>query len=137
MQIFVSWSGEKSKQIASVLERWLPRILQNLKVFMSTGLPRGTLWGPNLALELERSQAGLLCLVPDSLHSPWLLFEAGALGMGVKGRPVCGILFGIGHKDAPDPLQLFELSPFSESEFLHVIEGINDLAGDHKLSEGG
>jgi hypothetical protein len=65
MQIFVSWSGENSKQIATVLERWLPRILQNLTVFVSTGLPRGALWGPNLAMELERSHAGLLCLVPE------------------------------------------------------------------------
>jgi hypothetical protein len=55
--------------------------------------------------------------------------------MGVKGRPVYGVLFGIELKDAPDPLQLFELSPFSESEFLRVVEGLNELSGDQKLSE--
>jgi hypothetical protein len=135
MQLFVSWSGQKSKEIAGVLENWLPRVIQNLTVFVSTGLPRGALWGPNLAQELERSSAGLLCLVPDSVDSPWLLFEAGALGMGVKGRPVYSVLFGVDEKDAPDPLRLFQLSPFCKTEFLKVMRELNKLIPDHALSE--
>jgi len=43
--------------------------------------------------------------------------------MGVKGRPIYGILFGIENEDAPDPLRLFPLSPFSKSEFLEFYKG--------------
>src|SRR5262245_6411421 len=105
MQIFVSWSGETSKQVATALEVWLPRVLQSLSVFVSTGLPRGTLWASNLASALEASGAGILCLTPDSVESQWVLFEAGALGMGVQGRPVYGLLCGIDPDDVPNPIR--------------------------------
>lgn len=35
MKIFVSWSGELSRQIAEVLKKWIPCIIQSVEVFFS------------------------------------------------------------------------------------------------------
>lgn len=33
MKVFVSWSGELSCQIAEVLKKWIPCIIQSVEVF--------------------------------------------------------------------------------------------------------
>ena len=35
MKVFVSWSGELSKEIAEVLKKWIPCIIQSVEVFYS------------------------------------------------------------------------------------------------------
>ena len=35
MKVFVSWSGELSCQIAEVLKKWIPCIIQSVDVFFS------------------------------------------------------------------------------------------------------
>ncbi len=35
MNIFISWSGEESKQIANLLKNWIPTILQSAKPYFT------------------------------------------------------------------------------------------------------
>ena len=35
MKVFISWSGELSKNIAEVIKKWLPCIIQSVEVFFS------------------------------------------------------------------------------------------------------
>jgi hypothetical protein len=53
---------------------------------------------------LAKSDAGLLCLTSDSIHSPWLLFEAGGLAAGKGQRPLYGVMFNVNRENVPDAL---------------------------------
>lgn len=80
MKVFLSWSGDRSKAVAEALHSWLPRVLQAVEPWTSfDNIERGARWAPELAQVLEETRFGILCLTPENLLSPWLLFEAGAL----------------------------------------------------------
>lgn len=124
MNVFISWSGDQSKQYANVLRKLLPLVIQDIRLFMSKhDLESGTRWGQQLATQLETSHFGIFCLTPENLNSPWLLFEAGALTKMAEGK-ACGILFdGVSPSNITGPLSQFQHRNFD-------YEGVRDLLGD-------
>lgn len=133
MKLFISWSGELSQRVAGVLRRHLPCIIQGLEVFMSRhDLESGTRWSLQLAKELDDSNFGIICLTPDNLNNPWLLFEAGALTKYTDGR-ACGLLFGgVKPADIGGPLSQFQNRVFDKDEFGMLLVDMNDKL-DHPL----
>src|SRR5260370_7231044 len=78
--VFLSWSGPRSKSAAEALKDWLPNILQTARPWMSaTDIEKGTRWREEVAAALDTMKAGIICLTPENLTAEWLLFEAGAL----------------------------------------------------------
>jgi hypothetical protein len=58
MKVFISWSGQQSRDIAIELRRWLPYIIQPIKPFLSSGdIRSGKRWSDVLAVVVK---AGLL-----------------------------------------------------------------------------
>jgi hypothetical protein len=61
MNIFISWSGDSSREIANFLHGWLPSVLQSIKPYMSTeNIEKGERWGQNIANELQDAQYGVV-----------------------------------------------------------------------------
>jgi hypothetical protein len=79
MKMFISWSGERSKALALVLEEWFPMMLQNIKPFISDNIEKGTKGLNTIAKELEETNYGVICLTKDNLDAKWIHYEAGAL----------------------------------------------------------
>jgi hypothetical protein len=80
LQVFLSWSGDRSKALAKVLLEWLPTVVQGCEVFLSEkGIEPGEPWQEKLMTALARAQFGVICITRDNADEPWLLFEAGAL----------------------------------------------------------
>jgi len=80
MNIFISWSGERSKEIAKGLCSWLQDVIQELKPWVSCiDIDAGKEWRKELENELLKCDLGILCITPENMNSPWLIFEAGAL----------------------------------------------------------
>jgi hypothetical protein len=75
-------------------------------------IDKGQQWGRSLADELESTHAGVICLTPENLTAPWLLFEAGALSKLYKEARVCTYLIDMLYADVPP-------GPFSE--FQHTL----------------
>jgi TIR domain len=84
MKVFISWSGVRSTAVAQTLHDWLPQVMNAVEPWMSSeDMRKGSLWRLTLAEELESTHVGVICLTPENLRAPWLLFEAGALSKRV------------------------------------------------------
>ncbi|CAC9976768.1 hypothetical protein [Flavobacterium panici] len=45
MKVFISWSGERSKKVAELLDDWLQCVIQAVNPWMSSkDIDRGALW---------------------------------------------------------------------------------------------
>jgi hypothetical protein len=97
MRVFLSWSGERSKQVAYALRRWIPKVLPGVVPWMSgRDIGAGTRWSVEIDKGLQTAGFGVICLTPENLGSPWVLFEAGVLARSLRvGRALCPYLIGV------------------------------------------
>jgi len=85
--ILISWSGERSLLVAKAIRKWLPKIIQTAKPWMSdTDIAKGSRGLDDLSKALEGIKVGISCLTPENLREPWILFEAGALSKSLDDR---------------------------------------------------
>jgi hypothetical protein len=103
--IFISWSGERSKVVAMFLREWLPLVIQSLRPWVSLrDLERGSIWFTEIADKLKNTNLGVVCLTRENKSNPWILFEAGALAKGLTASRVCTLLIDLQPTDVEDPL---------------------------------
>lgn len=134
MKVFISWSGPLSKRLAEAIRDWLPNVIQLVTpYFTPSDIEKGARWSTDIAKELEHCQVGLLCVTQDSVHSDWVLFEAGALSKSLDRAHVCPLLFGITNADLAGPLKQFQTTQYEKAEFHKLLAVINSRLGDHKL----
>ena len=127
MKLFISWSGELSKEIAEIFREWIPGVIQAAKPYYSPDdITKGTRWNSEISKELDLSKIGIICLTKENLESPWIMFEAGALSKNLEKSKVCPLLFGIEPSDIKGPLVQFQASKFSKKEMKKVIKMMND-----------
>lgn len=111
MQLFISWSGDDSKRLASAFRDWIPVVLQAVDPFMSSkDINLGSKWNETINSKLEKSAIGLIFVTPSNINSPWLNFESGALSksLNVTSR-VVPIVFG-----EQDPTTLISDGPLKQ-----------------------
>lgn len=136
MDIFISWSGERSRAAAEALHGWLPKVINAIKPWLSSeDIDKGARWSTDVASRLETAKAGIICLTPSNLHSDWILFEAGALSKTLKNTFVCPFLIGIGPSDVKPPLAQFQATRAIKEEVLKLLKTLNNALGDTGLTE--
>ena len=126
MQIFISWSGEKSKQIGEAFRHWLPEVIQSVRpYFTPDDVVKGQRWAADIAESLHSSKFGLFCLTAENLSAPWLLFEAGAVSKDSRNGKVCPLLFGVDPAQLAGPLLQFQATPYSKEEVFKFMKAVN------------
>lgn len=126
MQIFISWSGERSRLIAEAFRHWLPDVIQSVRpYFTPDDIAKGQRWSVEIAEKLQSSQFGLFCLTNENLTAPWLLFEAGAVSKDTKTGKVCPLLFGVESAQLSGPLLQFQATPYSREELFKFLKAVN------------
>lgn len=131
MNIFLSWSGDRSKCIAEVLKKWLPYFLQAVKPWMSSSdIDKGTRWSSDIASKLGECTMGIICLTPENVEAPWILFEAGALSKTLDTAHVCPLLFDIEPSGLKGPLVQFQATKLIGEDFKKLIHTINKCLQD-------
>ena len=126
MKIFLSWSGDRSKLIAEILHGWLPLVIQAVKPWLSASdIDKGTRWSSDIASKLEETSFGIICLTPENLDAPWILFEAGALSKTIESSFVCPYLFDVDPSDMKGPLVQFQTTRGNKEDTLALIHTIN------------
>ncbi len=136
MKVFISWSGEMSKELGEAVRKWLPRVIQQIKpYFTPNDIDKGSRWLKGISQELEASKIGIFCITEENHEKPWIMFEAGALSKQVDSSCICPILFDLGPTDIEGPLVQFQATPFSKKEMQKLLVTINKLFGESKLED--
>lgn len=138
MKVFVSWSGELSCQIAEVLKKWIPCIIQSVDVFFSPeDIEKGDNWDKTISSELSECKYGIICLTSDNTSAPWINFEAGAIAKSLDSK-VTALMVNIKPSDIKGPLSRYQATRFEKADFFQLIESINkalDTPLDSKVLE--
>ena len=131
--VFISWSGKRSKAVAEALREWLPDVFQSLEPFLSVeDIDKGAKWAQVISGTLARSELAILCLTPENLNSPWLLFEAGAVAKH-DGSRVWTLLFDLAYTDVKDPLSQFQHTIADREDIGKLVRSVNKQLGASSL----
>jgi len=125
MDIFISWSGQRSERVALALHEWLPAVVQAAKPWLSREIEKGSRWDDAISDSLERCSFGIICLTPENLNSDWLLFEAGALSKKVRDARVCTYLFDLRESDVVGPLAKFQHTRAEREDTGRLLSSLN------------
>lgn len=71
MRVFISWSGEPSRSIARVLDRWIESVVQHVDAWVSADDVRsGARWTEAVAKSLEATNFGIVCVTRANQLAP-------------------------------------------------------------------
>lgn len=136
MDVFVSWSGARSGAAAQALHAWLPKIINDIKPWLSSAdIDKGARWGSDIAVKLESAKAGIICLTKSNLSSDWILFEAGALSKTIQNTFVCPLLIDLQPTDIRGPLAQFQATRVTKSDMLRLLKTLNSGLEEKALSD--
>lgn len=132
MKVFISWSGEKSKDFAIQLRNWLPHVLQDLQPWVSDmDIDSGTLSMAEIHHQLSDTKYGIIVTTAENQERSWINYEAGALWKSVEGDSnVVPILIDLDLADLTSPLKNFQLRQLKKPqgrkpEFKKLIDSLN------------
>ncbi len=134
MKVFISWSGDRSRAVAELLDSWLRCVIQALRPWISTrDIDRGALWLGEINDHLKDTTTGIVCLTQENKNRPWILFETGALARGLSSNRVCTFLIDLKPSDLVDPLAQFNHT-LPNREGLHsLVRTLNSSLGAQSL----
>lgn len=127
MKVFISWSKDFSKDVAIALRDWLPKTLQSVEPYVSSeDIEKGSRWHMDISKRLDETAFGIICLTKENASSPWINFEAGALGKSVDSSRVCPLLIDMVPSDVQGPISSFQTTNVSDKEdFFKLLSSIN------------
>lgn len=137
MKIFISWSGELSKQIGGELSKWIPEVVPHIDIFYSnSSLKLGQQWLNGLSSSLEDISFGICIITKNNLNSPWVHYEAGAIfHKNEKKCTLIPLLIDIHKNELSGPLSTFQAMNFTEEEMRNLVKTINNGLESRKLPD--
>lgn len=136
MEVFLSWSGERSRLLAEILHDWLPKVIQSIKPWMSSSdIEKGEQWLLKISEKLKTNHYGIICLTSENVNAPWILFEAGALSSAIDKSNVCPILLDFEPSLLSGPLSQFQATQFKKTDIFELLKSINKNIEPQKLSD--
>lgn len=135
MRIFLSWSGERSRRLAEALKNWLPDLISFFDPWISSeDIEKGARWEIDLGTQLEATDIGIICLTPENLGAPWILFESGALAKSLGRSRVCTYLFDLQPSDLTGPLVQFQATTSTKADTFKLVKTLNKELGNSARS---
>lgn len=136
MDIFISWSGERSKAVAELLKTWLKCVVQASKPWVSSqNISPGTVWFAQISERLNSSSIGIVCLTQENKNNPWILFEAGALAKGLADTRVCTFLIDLTTTDIQPPLSMFNATSPNREGLWMLVQQVNAGLKENSLDQ--
>lgn len=124
MNIFISWSGIRSNAIAQACQRFIPLVLQQVRLISSeSDIEKGERWSNKLRYTVDAADVALLVITPENLNNPWLAFEAGTLS--TKTKSVESLLVDLSPADLPMPFAQFQALTLSRTDMHRFLASLN------------
>jgi hypothetical protein len=136
--VFISWSGERSRIVAIALRDWLPRVVQAAKPWMSdSDIEKGSRGLSELTKALFSARVGISCVTPENANAAWLLFEAGALSKQIDdSAKLCTYLLdGLEPQDITAPLGMFQATTATMNDTRKLVRTINNAVADDPIRQ--
>ena len=108
VRVFLSWSGESSRQVARALCEGMEQLSDRLEPWLSQDLEPGTEWANTLIPEIKKAKLAVLCLTRLNVGASWISFESGAYYGARLGKGVIPYLLDIPSTELKFPLALFQ-----------------------------
>ncbi len=114
---------------------WLPEIIAGVEPALSLEFTKGEMWLPEISETIAGARAGLICLTPENLDSPWIHFEAGALARGFshgsgKTKPIYSYLYRTHELALKGPLGYFQQTTSTKEDTRKLIEDMKRFIGE-------
>ena len=135
MKLFLSWSGNESEALATLLHEWLKTVLPFADPWMSSeDIAAGSQWTAEMKDQLQKSSFCIVCVTPGVQSSPWVNFEAGAISKSFGEPHVSPLLLGVSPRDLNGfPLSMFQCVSVEREEIQKLLESVNNAA-ESKIS---
>jgi hypothetical protein len=128
LRVFISWSGERAKAVAEALHTWLPDVLAHrVTAFVSSeDIAKGDRGLTKIAEELESAHFGIVVVTAENQNTPWINFEAGALGKSLVDGKVAPLLVGLSNLQLTGPLRQFQNTDAADKRAMFdLVKSIN------------
>jgi hypothetical protein len=129
VRIFISWSGQQSRNFAEELKPWLEQVLPGTDVWLSSeDIDKGTIWFTEIIGELQQCNCGVICITRENHLAPWIHFEAGGMVTGLGKTHVATILLDLDHHDLVQPLNQFNGLRLNREGAWHLVKSFNKIS---------
>lgn len=124
--VFLSWSGPRSKAMAEALHGWLRRVIQSARPFHSDkDIESGAFWDDAIKANLKVARFAIVCCTPENVTAPWLNYEAGALAERLDGRTAPLLLGAKPEALKVSPLSRLQAREANKAGTLDVVRALN------------
>lgn len=127
--VFLSWSGSRSKAMAATLEPWLKRVIQSAKPYFSDKIEAGGFWDESIKASLKSVRFAIICCTPENIAAPWLNYEAGAMAERMEGGTVPWLLDAKPEALQSSPLSRLMARTADKNGTLSVVQTLNSALG--------
>ena len=132
-KIFLSWSGDISRQIAEIFYQYLPSYVDAEYFLALRDNKLGEDWGERVKKELRETNIGIFFFTEQNLDAPWMIYEAGAIGK-LDGSRVFPLYFGVSrHHDGPIKELHYQSASFNKSTYEKLIESLYELCNGGEI----
>jgi TIR domain len=127
LDVFISWSGAQSRQVALALRDWLPGVINAAEPYVSSeDIEKGTRWSADITGKLNSTSIGIICVTRENMNRPWINFEAGALSKAVVDEArVIPMLVDLGNAELVGPLSQFQTVILDKEDLRKLVNTIN------------
>lgn len=125
VKLFISWSGDKSKEVAELLHRWLRYVIQALEPWVSTeDIETGAVWFTKICEEIKEVCNSIIVVTKENKEKPWIMFEAGALCKGEDANRVNILLVDVEPNEIRQPLASFNMAKANKDGLRKLIHSL-------------
>lgn len=138
LDVFISWSGPLSQEVALYFRELLPEILPNTKPWVSTeDIPKGEEWFQEILKTIGKSPVCIILVTKQNLRSSWIYFEAGGIKFAMMKPKLCAYLLDVDPSQVSStPIGQMQCTRFNEKDTWRLIRDINrrlETPHDEKL----